>query len=153
MEEENLAAHASVQSLMDKLYVIPSKVKVSPGDSWDKDLEYLTRMDESTSGEVHTTFLGWRQENGARYARFESNLKIEMARTQNNAEQNTTITGAGMWRFDPSEGKIVKSSLDYTMELEMYMDIPPEKDPEGEGASINLSATGEGKVTLTQSTY
>jgi len=153
LEEENLAAHASVQSMMDKLYVMPSNPEVSPGDSWEKDMDYLTRMSPSTSGKVNTTFLGWTQEEGGRYAEFENHILIEMEQARAGAEQTTTITGDGTWRFDPSAGKVVQSNLDYTLNMEMYMDIPPEKDPDGVGKSIDITANGEGKVELTQKDF
>jgi len=151
LEEKNVAARTAVQSMMDKLYVMPSDPKVSPGDSWEKDLDYLTRTDASASGKVKTTFLGWKEKDGARYADFESNMIIEVEQTQGDAEQTTTITGTGTWRFDPSEGKLVESDLAYTLELEMRIEIPPGQRPEDPGATITFTAKGEGEAHLKES--
>ncbi|GEM_PF-2940098 len=149
-EGENNEVITSVRSMLDMFFQMPPEPEIRQGESWDKELEYLTQRDDSTEGSVSTTFVGWEKQGASRYAKFEYSLNITSKKSQGPMEMNMAMKGKGIWRFDPSIGKLVDSNFSYTIEVLSVIDVPPGEGPDGQGMHIEVSFNGEGVGRLNQ---
>ena len=148
IEAENERIADSVQSFLDMLFQMPEEADIKPGKWWEKELDYLSRQDDSIKGKITTTFIGWEKQGESQLAKFEFTMTISSHKSEGSAELNMEFNGKGVWKFDTSRGKLFSSSFNYSFNTKVVADIPQGPESDNQMTHMELTSNGNGKVDL-----
>ncbi len=139
------------QFLLDEFFQLPPNPNVQPGDTWEKKIVIPNEEDDRIEGTINTTFIGWEEFNGVRYAKFKSDMKTRANIFENKMELTLDTNGEGHWVFSPSFGCLMSSEVNYTFNIKVIADMKLGSRPiSKKSVRVELTASGEEKAELRQ---